>query len=296
MTEPTRRALHREGGSGAGKSRPEEETGSDTSLLLRWVNSPDGRRELLELPLTREDYLNPQVGDKWVQGIPHSSMVVDVACRLWSWFPRPEFLVVFDVQHLLGRGLPKPSPDVSVIRGAPKSAWGKGSFDVVKQGVVPCLIVEVLSPMSRRIREVDENDKVQIYQQAGVPEYLLLDLPRDPAGRLGLIGYRLDSAGIYQRIVPDEQGRLLCQATGLWFSISPEGDRLVIRDVATGTLLPSVEEGAEDRRRAIAEAAREAEARQAAEEKAAAAEEKAATAETELARLRAEIERLRSGG
>ncbi len=231
------------------------------------------------------------------------ALVVDVACRLWSFFPRPEYLVVFDVQHLLGRGLPKPSPDVSVIRGAPKSAWGEESFDVVKQGVVPSLIVEMLSPMSRRIREVDENDKVQIYQRVGVAEYLLVELPRDPSGRLGLIGYRLDSAGVYQRIVPDEQGRLLCKATGLWFSLSPEGDQLVIRDVATGTLLPSVEEGAAERKRAILEAAREAAARQAAEGQATAeaaarqaAEEKAAMAETEISRLRAEIERLRSGG
>jgi len=123
--------------------------------------------------------------------------------------------------------------------------------------------------------------------------------------------------------VPDEQGRLLSETTGLWFSISPKGDQVVIREVATGELVPTSKEEGKARKRAEAKAAHEAaarqaaeaarqaaeaarqaadEARQAAEAKAAAeaearhlAEEQAATTETELARLRAEIERLRTG-
>jgi len=265
--------------------------------------------ELLELPLTREDYLNPQLGDKWVQGRPHGRAIVDLADRLERCFDsRPELVVLVDVQHLLGRGLPKPSPDISVIRGARDPDRINSSYDMARQGVPPCLILEVISPQDARIREVDEIDKVQLYQRIKVPEYLLLELPREPSGRLRIFGYRLDSAGTYQEIVPDEQGRLLSETTGLWFSISPKGDQVVIREVATGELVPTSKEEKKARTLAEAKAAREAaarqaadEARQAAEAKAAAetearhlAEEQAAAAETELARLRAEIERLRT--
>ena len=299
MTEPTRRALHREGGPAARESR--EETGR--AMLLRYVERPDGRMELTETPLTREDYLNPQFGDKWVQGRKHGEAIFDLAGRLGHWFhSRADFLILFDVQHLLGPGLPKPCPDVSVIRGARNPERVDGSYDVVKQGVPPCLIIEVISPKDRRVREIDEHDKVEIYQRTGVPEYLLLELQRKPSDRLRIFGYRLDPAGKYQRMAADEHGRLLSETTGLWFSISPQGDRVVIRDVATGALLPTFEEEGQERKRAEDQAAQEAEARQAAEARAAteaeirqAAEARPAAAEAELIRLRAEMERLRGG-
>jgi len=278
MTEPTRKALHRGGGLAARESRQEEETGG--SLLLRWVERPDGRMELVETPLTPEDYLNPQFGDKWVQGRQHGRSIQDLADRLERWFkPRPEFLILYDVQHLFGPRLPKPSPDISVVRGARHPERVNTSFNVVRQGVPPCLILEVISPRDARIRKVDEQDKVEIYQRVGVQEYLLLELPREESGRLGIFGYRLDPAKTYQRIAPDEEGRLLSETTGLWFSISPEGDGVVIRDVATGEFLQTSSEEEQGRKREAA--AREA------------AEQRAATAEAELGRLRAENERLR---
>ncbi len=277
--------MHREGGPAARESR--EETGR--AMLLRYVERPDGRMELTETPLTREDYLNPRFGDKWVQGRKHGDAIFDLAGRLRHWFhSAPDLLILFDVQHILGPGLPKPCPDVSVIRGARNPERVDGSYSVVKQGVPPCLIIEVISPKDRRIREIDEQDKVEIYQRTGVPEYLLLELPRKPSDRHGIFGYRLDPAGKYQRMVSDEQGRLLSETTGLWFSISLEGDRVVIRDVATGALLPTFEEEGQERKRAEDQAAQEAEARQA-------AEARAAAAEAELIRLRAEMERLRGG-
>jgi Uma2 family endonuclease len=266
-------------------------------MLLRYVERPDGRMELLETPLTREDYLNPQLGDKWVQGKPHSDTATDLFDRLKRWFqPRPDMLALFDVQHLLGPGLPKPSPDISVICGARDPDQVDGSYDVVRQGVPPCLIIEVISPSDSRIREIDEHDKVEIYQRAGVPEYLLLELPRRPVDRHRIFGYRLDPAGTYQRLVPDGEGRLLSETTGLWFWISPAGDQMMIRDVATEALLRTSLEEEQDRKRAENNATREAEARRTAEAKAAAAEARTAAAEIQLAHLRAEIERLRGGG
>ena len=294
MTELTRRALQRGDGPSASTSRQEEETGR--TMLLRYVEGPKGRMELLEIPLTREDYLNPRFGDKWVQGRVHGDSIIDVGARLLEWSrSRPEFLILSDVQHLLSRGLPKPSPDISVIRGARHPEKVDSSYSLARQGVPPCLIIELISPRDPRIREIDEVDKVDLYQRIGVPEYLLVELPRKMPGRFGIFGYRLDPAGTYQRIVPDAEGGLLSETTGLWFGISPEGDRVVIRDAVTGEPLPSLDEAVEERNR-------EAAAREAAEAKADAAEAKAAqeaearqAAEDELARLRAEIERLRRG-
>jgi hypothetical protein len=81
----------------------------------------------------------------------------------------------------------------------------------------------VISPKDPRIRKIDEVDKVDLYQRVGVPEYLLVELPRRLPDRFGIFGYRLDSAGTYQRIVPDAESGLLSETTGLWFGISPEG-------------------------------------------------------------------------
>ncbi|MBW8876519.1 MAG: Uma2 family endonuclease [Acidobacteria bacterium] len=266
MTELARKTLSREGRSADRQSREEEETDFGGILLERWVERPDGQMEQLLVPLTPEDYLNPRFGDKWLQGRPHSEVTPDLADRLRRWFkPRREVLVLNDVRHKLGPGLPNPSPDVSVIVGARNPALDLRTYDVVKQGVAPALIIEVISPIDARIRRVDEEDKVRHYQRAGVREYLLVRIPRPFPGPFEIFGYRLDAARTYQPLVPDEAGRLLCEALGLWFSLSPERDRLVIEDAATGELLRSSQQEEEERKRA----------------------------EDEIVRLRAELERLR---
>jgi Uma2 family endonuclease len=263
MTELARRALQREDSTASRSREPDD---AEPILLERWVERPDGRMEQLLVPLTPEDYLNPRFGDKWLQGRIHSEQTPDVADRLRRWFrPRPELLILNDVKHFLGPGLPNPSPDVSVIRGARRPARNLSSFRVVRQGVAPSLIIEMISPMDNRIRHVDEVDKVDIYQRAGIPEYLLVELPRELQDPYRIFGYRLDAGRIYRPIVPDGEGRLLSETTGLWFAISPAGDGVVIRDVATGKVLRSSLEEQEGRERAEAEASRQAEARQAAE-------------------------------
>jgi Uma2 family endonuclease len=293
MTEPARKTLDREDRSADRQSR-EEETDFGGTLLERWIERPDGQMEQLLIPLTPRDYLYPRFGDKWLQGRPHSEVVPDVADRLRRWFqPRRDILVLYSVRHKLGPGLPNPAPDVSVIVGARDSAPGMRTYDVVKQGTAPALIIEVISPQDARIRRVDEHNKVLHYQRAGVREYLLVRIPEPFPGPFAIFGYRLDAARTYQPIVPDAAGRLLCETFGLWFSLSPARDRLIVRDVATGEILRSSQQEEQERKLALEEVAREAAARQAAEAKAAAEAEARETAEAELARLRAEIERLR---
>lgn len=279
-------------------------------VVQRVVKHRDGRLELVELPLTRERYLNPRYGDKLTQGELHADVLAELKELLGRLFkPQRDVKVLMDVQHTFGRGLYAPAPDVSILYGVRHPGRKRNSFNVVKEGVTPSLVIEVASPFDPRVRKMDEVDKYQFYQQVGIPEYLMVDPPRKSnEHRFQLKGHRLVE-GRYQPIVPDARGRLLSETTGLWFGVSADGQRIDIFDARTGERLLTPEEIEECRQRAEEKAARASAAQKAAEEKAAreaaarrAAEARAAreavareVAEEELKRLRAEIERLKSG-
>ena len=250
-------------------------------MLQRWVEQPDGHFELVELPLTPELYLNPQLEDKMTQGKVHANLMRDLAELLSRYFQsQPDVLILMDHKLLLGPGLPGPGPDVMVIRGIHEPEQDRLSFDVVEEGVLPCLIVEIVSPRDRRVREMDEKDKFLLYQRVGIPEYVLIYPPgRATSHRFFLKGYRLGPGKRYVEIAPDAKGRLLSQTTGLKLGASPKGDRVEVFDARTGKRLPTPLELEEARRAAEEKTAKEADARKA--------------AEAELKRLRSEIARLK---
>jgi len=251
-------------------------------LLDRWVERPGGRMELVSMPLTPELFLNPQVGDKMTQGKRHFDTTRQIAERLEDFFrPSPDVLVAVDMKHLFGPGLDQPGPDISVIRGVRNRDADRESFDVIAEGVRPCLILEIVSPLSSRIRKTDLEDKVTLYRRVGITEYLILDCQRRDR-RFRLIGYRLGLSG-YQPIEPDEEGRLLSETTGIWFQVAPDGNHVLMFEYPAGRPLPTQEE------KAVAEG----QARKAAEEKAAFEAQARKAAEDEIRRLRAEIDRLR---
>ena len=253
MAEPARKP-------GFASHTKDEEPGI---TVLRWVERPDGRMEHVELPLTPELFLNPQIGDKMTQGRRHIETMAEVAMLLRDHFRSyPDVLVLSDVKHLLGPGFPEPGPDVSVIRGIRNKEADRESFDVRKEGAVPFLVIEIVSPLDSRIRRIDLRDKVEIYARAGIREYLILDSTRQDR-RYRLLGYRLGQAGRYLPIELDAEGRILSEL-GLWFQVSPDGQRLYVF------------ESPDDRRLLNLEETREA-------------------AEAEVARLKAELERLRGG-
>ena len=74
------------------------------------------------------------------------------------------------------------------------------------------LVVDVVSESSA---SRDRNDKFFEYQEAGIPEYWMID-PR--AGKERVDGYRLTAEGKYLAILPDERGRYHSIALpGFWF-------------------------------------------------------------------------------
>lgn len=255
-------------------------------ILMRWVETPDGRLEQMDLRLTPELFLHQTYEDRICYCTRHNDAVLEIASLLRHHFSAtPDVTVFRDMLHLLGPGLPTPGPDVSVVRGLPELKRERFSLDVEKDGVRPCLIVEVVSPDDPLIRRADLEDKVEVYKRAGVQEHVIVDWTLRNF-RFRLIGYRLDSSGRYQPIQPDAEGRVLSETTGIWFQVSPDGERVYLFEYPTGRRLLNLEEQEE-------RANREANARKAAERKALRETEARKAAEAEVERLRSELERLR---
>ncbi|HEV2854919.1 MAG TPA: Uma2 family endonuclease [Thermoanaerobaculia bacterium] len=279
MGEPARKPSH----------EPEILDDDEVVHLQRWIERPDGSFELLERPLTPEDFLNPQLEDKMTQGRAHVETTDYLFGIVKGHFAsQPDVAVSMDLKHVFGPGLYAPSPDVSVVRGVSDPDLMEDSYNFRVIGVLPCLLIEVISPKNRRIRRVDEEDKLRFYQQVGIEEYFLVLPPRRKklGQRFGLWGYRLGPNRRYRPIEPDENGRLFSSTTGLQFAVSPEGDRIDVFNAATGERYPASDE--EKKRLKAAEAAQKA-----AEEKASQEAAARRAAEEELERLRAEIQRLK---
>jgi Uma2 family endonuclease len=178
----------------------------------------------------------------------------------WRYEPRPDVFVSCDLKVIWRiRGLPNPSPDVAVIPGVRDKTRFRRSFDLRKEGTRPALVIEVVSDEPEH-QSADHDEKVRIYERAGIAEYLILDPPY-PSCRL--TGYHLDAAGRYQPIPPDSEGGLLSATTGVRFRVAPEGRSLHLFDAATGERLLDSREGR-------------------------------LRAEQEVSRLKAELERLRN--
>jgi Uma2 family endonuclease len=234
----------------------------------RWISVrlPDGRLVDEQIPLTPEDLLAPQLGDQVTQSDRHLELMIWLFRLLKRHFDsREDIQVVGDMKMIWG--IPKllePSPDVAVIPKIRDRNKERESFDVQKEGTRPCLIVEVVSSKDAETRRNDYEKKVEIYERARIPEYLICDPPtRFTRGRLLLTGHRLGADGRYRSIEPDDRGFFLSETTGLLFGIARDGRTPLVVDAATDKRLLTAEE-----------AAREAEA--------------------EIARLRAEIERLKN--
>ena len=283
----------------------------------KYVHLPSGDVIEEQIPLTPEDLLDPQLGDVVPQSGEHADYLLLGAHLLRDHFkPQPDVYVAVDMKMLWGiPGLKEPSPDIAVIPGYRPRETPPTSFDVLEEGTRPCLVLEVVSASDPALRRNDHEEKVKIYQRAGIPEYVLLDPPRPATkNRLLLTGHRLGIDGRYRRIEPDVEGFLLSETTQLRFGVDRDGKSLVIVNARTGERLQTSEDlraalrveaetrrvAEEQARAAEKRASLEVETRRAAEKQARAAEERASqeaealrAAEAEITRLRAELERLR---
>ena len=270
----------------------DDEESPEFPRLVRAMEGPDGEVEFLDVPLTPELFLYQELGDKIVQRPIHWIVCADLFGLLRRRYASGDALVLSDAPHLLGQGPQPLAPDVSVTFGPREDLVHRDGLDVKKDGV-PSLIIEILSPDKKSIREVDTKRKPRIYGRAGIPEYLRIDPPRPRKPGFKVTGHRLDPEGRYRKIKPDAEGYLLSETTGLLFPSSAEGERLTLLDARTRLPLPYPEDveaelqaEAQARRAAEEKTAWEARARRSAEERA--AREAIARREEEAARRSAE--------
>ena len=77
------------------------------------------------------------------------------------------------------------------------------TFDVAQEGVRPALIIEITSPETRSI---DRSDKLDEYEAAGVPLYVIVDTSiRRGQTTLRLLGYQLTQMA-YEVLPPEARG------------------------------------------------------------------------------------------
>ena len=117
------------------------------------VDRGDGRTDLEQVPLTEEDLLDPQDGDEMPQGTLHGDIAFSLQKQLRDWFKKrePQTAVFHDlkVRWPVERGS-SPAPDLCVVRGLPDLKANRDSFDALREGVAPCLVIEVTYPSTRR--------------------------------------------------------------------------------------------------------------------------------------------------
>jgi Uma2 family endonuclease len=201
----------------------------------------NGETTIKQIPLTDSDILDPQLGDQMPQRPRHAQCSIDLYNMLEvHYHENPNVGVYYDYKMKWGiAGLSEPAPDVAIIPNVKdKNADHIGSFDVKKEGTLPCLVIEIMSPDYPH----DDTKKVHIYEQAGVKEYLIINPHSEQATPYYEIwGYRLQK-GQYKRIKPNTDGEIFSQTTQLWFGVEDDKSRLKLKDAVTDQRLLTAKE------------------------------------------------------
>lgn len=204
---------------------------------------PGGKVIYHEIPLTQEDFLDPQLEDQMVQNNKHGEYSSDLFSIFRTRYRHdPTVGVFWDIKMRWGiAGLKEPAPDVAVVPNLQNKSAYRPSFDVTEEGTGPGLIIEVVSPQYPG----DDTDKVTIYEQAGVNEYFIINPHSNKVKPYYEIkAYRLHLSK-YRPIQPDSQNYLLSQTTNVRFGVSHNRKRLILKDALTGQVLLTPEESGE---------------------------------------------------
>lgn len=169
------------------------------------------------IPLTYDDALHPQEGDQVTHSELHQRICVYLYNVLRALFSsQPTVAVLMDVRIAWDTPEVQPhGPDIMVIFDVQERRnWS--TFDVAKEGVRPALIIEVTSP---KTHFGDLGMKLDEYEEAGVPLYVIVDVVRRGKQSLPrLFGYRLVDTS-YQPLALDERGWLWLEPIGRWIGI-----------------------------------------------------------------------------
>lgn len=226
----------------------------------------DGNFEMRRIPLTEEEARHPKEGYIMPERTSHADIAIELRNMLRVWSVQHSDISVF-IDLIFEWDHPEIgnyAPDIAVVPNVRNPEQDRGTFVVAQEGTRPCLIIEVVSPKTRK---TDREDKVRDYALLGIQEYVYIYSRTTKRGIVSeLVGYRLVH-GSYQQIPIDEDGALYCETVSLRIGVL--AGRVWVEDSATGKeLLGHVEA---------------AQAYAAAEERAASAEERATSAEERAA-------------
>lgn len=255
---------------------------ADDPFALGWRYTTGDNTEW-RVPLTEEDLLYPQEADFVVNNEAH----VDDLRYLVAVFRERvagreglrvlgDHMVDFEVPGLRILG-----PDVILFNGEARD-WDRtrAVFPVKEMGARPLIAVEITSPTTRRN---DLTAKPELFYRAGVPLFVLVDLPYGGGKRpSGITAFQAGPTE-YEALPPEADGRVWLEVVEVF--LKAENNRVVCY-TPDGQ---RIEDDAELRKSLAAEKAR------AEQEKARADAEKARADEAarKLADLEAELKRLR---
>ncbi len=184
-----------------------------------------------------DEVIYPEEDGKVSESDKHYTQAMDLITGLRVFFKTdPTVFVGGNLFVYYREGDPKQcfSPDVMVVPGVrPRPSAERASFRVWEEGALPRVIIELTSGSTRR---EDILRKPELYAGLGVPEYYLFD-PLGEFLRPRLQGYHLTSTGRYERLLGDE-----FDSPALGLRLVVHDDWLRLLNLATGTLLPTVEE------------------------------------------------------
>lgn len=178
----------------------------------------DGALVIEQLPLTVEDLLHPQDGDRvthLAEHQRHRRYLCDIFEAQLRHDPTAAVLdgvrVAWDVPDLGAHG-----PDIAVILGVrERKNWS--TFDVAQEGVHPALLIEITSPETASI---DRSVKLEEYEVAGVPLYVIIDgVSRRRDTTLRILAYELMPVG-YRPIATNGHGRIWLAPVRSWLGIT----------------------------------------------------------------------------
>jgi Uma2 family endonuclease len=216
------------------------------------IYDDEGNEDLVMVPLTQDDFMDPQEGDMFMQGSQHNKDIAalfSIFCYLYQH--NPDITIFSQLKMIWGIvGMSEPAPDIAVVPEVKEPNKPRSSFRVQEEGTQPIFALEVVSP---RYRRDDLQKKVAVYQQMGIEEYFIIDSGLrermiDPKLSYSMLGYRLHG-GIYTKVQPNSQGLLYSQINNIWLGANEAKDGFLVIDGQTGEpILPA------DERANIAEA------------------------------------------
>ncbi len=262
---------------------PEEDRTEEYEQIFRPVRDENGELRILQLPATLENLLNPQLEDEVTQTNRHSRTLDPLADALRRHLERtkPGLGIFHDLMLLCKRhGYYDVTPDVAAIEGVEAPETVDESLDFIALGLRLTLAIEVVSTTYKDSRVKDEVHNVDLYDQLGVTDYVMVYPYRPQRGeRLRIVAKTRSASGAFVDNLPNRRGHTLLRSVGLRMFVDESRQRLGIIDVKTGErILFSIEE--EEARREAESRAEQAESRaEQAESRAEQAESRAAEAE-----------------